>query len=250
MIVAAYQSSLAASYTSHVVPTLREQVRECERFGVEVLCCAEGVLGGLADYVNAKQRLVFDTQSSSFADVVAALASDTVTTIVGFTERGSEGALYNAAAVLYRGALVGVYRKRHVAINRSVYSAGLDTPVFTVGTFTFGILICRDAVFAEGAQALSAKGATALFIPANNGMPPSRGGATLIAATQAIDVATATLHDTAVIRADVAGATATLTSFGCSAIVNRSGMIVTTARPNESELIVADIDVAARKRSG
>jgi predicted amidohydrolase len=67
-----------------------------------------------------------------------------VTTILGFTEV-DRGRLYNSAAVCHRGSVAGIYRKRHPAINRSVYDAGEATPVFTVGTFTFGILICRDS---------------------------------------------------------------------------------------------------------
>lgn len=69
------------------------------------------------------------------------LASDAVTTIVGFTERSAAGRLYNSAAIFHRGAVVGVYRKRHPAIRRSVYRPGADGPVFTVRGLTFGILV-------------------------------------------------------------------------------------------------------------
>jgi predicted amidohydrolase len=43
-------------------------------------------------------------------------------------------------AVFERGAVVGVYRKLYPAINRSVYEAGREVPVFQVGELTFGIV--------------------------------------------------------------------------------------------------------------
>jgi predicted amidohydrolase len=52
------------------------------------------------------------------------MASDTVTTILGFTELDRAGDLYNSAAVFSRGFVVGLYRKLHPAINTSVCKAG------------------------------------------------------------------------------------------------------------------------------
>jgi predicted amidohydrolase len=54
-----------------------------------------------------------------------------VTTILGFTEMDDGGRLFNTAAVVHKGAVVGLYRKVHPAINRSVYVPGHDAPIFT-----------------------------------------------------------------------------------------------------------------------
>ena len=91
--------------------------------------------------------------------VLAPLTSDTVTSIVGFTELADDDQLYNAAAVFHRGRVTGLYRKLHPAIRRSVYSAGSATPVFRVGELTFGIVICYDSTFSEPARAMAAQGA-------------------------------------------------------------------------------------------
>jgi 5-aminopentanamidase len=45
--VAAWQAPLAPE--EDVVVALRRQVRRCEDEGVDVLCCPETILGGLAD---------------------------------------------------------------------------------------------------------------------------------------------------------------------------------------------------------
>lgn len=50
MRVAAYQAPIHATNSADVVGLIREQVVWCEANGVEILCCPEAILGGLADY--------------------------------------------------------------------------------------------------------------------------------------------------------------------------------------------------------
>jgi predicted amidohydrolase len=78
------------------------------------------------------------TDDGQLARVLAPLTSDSVTSIVGFTELADNDQLYNAVALFHRGRVAGLYRKLHPAIRRSVYSAGSATLVFRVGELTFG----------------------------------------------------------------------------------------------------------------
>ena len=80
----------------------------------------------------------------------------------GFTETVGAGKLYNAAAVFQGGRVVGIYRKRHPEIRRSVYSAGNQSPVFTAGPLSFGIMICNDSNYPELATDMVARGASAI----------------------------------------------------------------------------------------
>jgi predicted amidohydrolase len=244
--VAAYQAPLAATRARDALPLIAAQVERCEALGVEILCCPEGVLGGLADHVEDPARIALVADAAQLGELLAPLASASVTTILGFTELGPGGVLYNAAVVLHRGAVVGTYRKLHPAIRRSVYAAGHDMPVFTVGALTFGILICRDSLFAEPARAMAARGAAALFVPTNNGLPPAKGGAQLAAEARQCDVALALENDVSVVRADVAGRAPGLVSHGSSGIVDRDGAVLAEARPLEPDLVVADIAVVRR----
>src|SRR5262245_19683611 len=104
-----------------VLDLIREQVRRCESAGVEILCCPEGMLGGLADYAEQPIDFAIEVEGGRLDRVLAPLASETVTTIVGFTEIDRQGRLYNSAAVFHRGTVAGLYRKNHPAINRSIY---------------------------------------------------------------------------------------------------------------------------------
>lgn len=244
--LAAYQAPLDACVSLHdphgILALLREQIVHCESIGATFLCCPEAAIGGLADYTTRPADIALHADSEQLVAIASSLASDTVTSIVGFTEVDGTGTLYNAAAVIHRGAVVGVYRKLHPAIRRSVYSPGTAIPVFTVNGVTFGIIICRDSAFAEPARAMAAQGASVLFIPTNNGLPPAKGGAELIDAARRCDIALATEHQLVVVRADVAGSSGELVSHGSSAIVGQHGNVVASARSFLPELIVADVD--------
>ena len=49
MKVAAYQAPLLRGGSMATLGLIRERVKWCETQGVEILCCPEAVLGGLAD---------------------------------------------------------------------------------------------------------------------------------------------------------------------------------------------------------
>ena len=239
MRVAAYQAPLLAPNSIDALGLIRRQVEWCEAEGVTILCCPEAILGGLADH--AAHPTEFAIAASRLDAVLAPLASDTVTTIVGFTELAEGGRLYNSAAVLERGSVTGLYRKLHPAIHRSVYEAGREIPVFRVGELTFGIVICNDSNYSEPARLMAAQGATALFVPTNNGLPPARAGAELVAEARNVDIARAVENSMWVIRADVAGRTEKLVSWGSSGIVDPDGRVVQSARQWNEDLIVADL---------
>src|SRR5690349_19808031 len=173
MKVAAYQAPLLPSGSMAAIELIREQVKRCESENIAILCCPEAILGGLADYSLHPFDFAIDFERGQLAAMLAPLVSSAVTSIVGFTEiSGSK--LYNAAAIFQNGDVVGLYRKIHPAINRSVYEPGNETPIFTIGGLKFGIIICNDSNFIEPARTMVEKGAAALFVPTNNGM---RGGA-------------------------------------------------------------------------
>jgi predicted amidohydrolase len=242
MKVAAFQAPLLADCPiQDVLCLIREQLHACESAGVELLCCPEAILGGLADHTPRPTQAAIDVARGQLDPVLSSLRSDTVTTILGCTEV-DRGRLYNSAAICHRGLLAGIYRKRHPAINRSVYDAGEATSVFTVGTLTFGILICRDSTDPELAPTMAARGATALFVPSNNGLPYARANEDLVTETRNVDTSRAIDNGVAVVRADVAGRAGDLLSYGTSAIIDRRGQLVASAKEFfASQLLIGEI---------
>jgi predicted amidohydrolase len=237
--VAAYQAPLLPSGSMEVVELIRKRVKWCESQGVEILCCPEAVLGGLADYAVCPDEVAINVESGQLGSALEPLAHDTVTTVVGFTEITPNGHLYNSAAVFHRGSVIGLYRKLHPAIRKSVYQAGDRIPVFTVGGLRFGILICNDSNFPEPARVMASQGATVLFVPTNNGLPLDR--ADVSADARNADIARARENDVTVIRADVAGRTAELISYGSSGIVAPDGQVLQSGLRLTEDLLVADL---------
>ena len=240
--VAAYQAPLHATTSDGILGLIREQVEVCAAQGVEILCCPEAVLGGLADYASRPLDIALAGQLQAR---LAPLASDRVAVVLGFTELRN-GRLFNAAAVFHKGSIAGIYRKMHPAIHTSIYDPGDATAVFTVGELTFGIIICRDSTYREPARTMASRGATMLFVPTNNGLPIGKAGPELVAESRDCDIALARENGVFVVRADVAGQTENLLSYGASAIVDPDGRVLQSARPLSADLIVAEIMTGAR----
>jgi 5-aminopentanamidase len=118
----------------------------------------EALIGGLADYSGDPTEIAMSVRQ--LERLLAPIGGKQVSVIIGFTERGDDRRLYNSAAIIKGGLVVGVYRKQRPALRRSVYTAGNETPVFKIGELTIGIVICNDSNFPELARAASIQGAT------------------------------------------------------------------------------------------
>lgn len=238
MRIAAYQAPLLAGGSMVALEMIRQRVRWCEAEGVEMLLCPEAVLGGLADDLESPSEIAI--AAGDLPEVLRPLASARVATIVGFTE-ARDGLLYNSAAVYFRGDVQGVYRKRHPARRVSVYAAGTESPVFTLGNCRFGMMICNDTNFPDLANDLVARGAQLLLVPSNNGLRSEI--VDVVGPTRAVDVETARRCGVPVVRADVAGRMGARVAFGTSAIVTASGDVIRSATPFAEDLLVADVEV-------
>jgi apolipoprotein N-acyltransferase len=107
--------------------------------------------------------------------------------------------------------------------------AAYQAPLCAIGSMevvdlTFGILICNDSNYYEPARIMAAQGAAALFIPTNNGLPAAKGGPELVTQARNVDIARAIENSVSVIRADVAGRTENLASYG-SSLGGASGLL-------------------------
>jgi predicted amidohydrolase len=239
MKVAAYQVPLLPGGSMEALELIRDRVKWCEAEGVDILCCPEAVLGGLADDVECPVDIAINVENGQLEALLAPLANKSVTTIVGFTETADAGKLYNAAAVFHDGRVVGVYRKRHPAITRSVYAAGDQSPIFTVGSLSFGIMICNDSNYPDLATDMATRGAKVIFLPSNNSLPPEK--AHVVALSRAVDIARASDNEVMIVRADVAGRAVDRVSFGSSAIVDARGTILRTAKALTEDILVAEV---------
>lgn len=246
MKVAAYQAPLLKNETFEAIPYIKTQIERCENEGVEILCCPEAILGGLADDCQNPEKMALNIEKGHLDKHLAPLASKSVSLIIGFTEIDNQGQLFNTAAVLHKGNILGLYRKVYPAVNRSIYTAGDQLPVFTIGPLTFGIVICNDSNYIEPARVLAAKGASAIFIPLNNGLPPEK--ANVVTRARNTHIGRAVENGVTIIAADVAGHQHPFVSYGSSSIITPDGTIVAQSKELQEDLLIADIDTHTERK--
>ncbi len=246
MKVAAYQAPYLPFGSLDAVALIRAQLTACETAGVEILCCPEAVIGGLA-HESAGQSpgdVALTVATGELAATVAPLLDSPITTIVGFTERDPTGNLFNSAAVLDDGRITAVHRKSYPGA-RTVIQAGGELRVLRRQDTEFGIVICNDLWYPEPTRILAAAGAAIVFVPTNSGHTPTVSSA-FRARGENLPVARAVDTTTTVVVADIAGREAGRVAHGFSAIVDPDGVVLTRAEPLRPGLVVAEVEAERR----
>jgi N-carbamoylputrescine amidase len=118
----------------------------------------------------AGMSLACEVSGVMVAEFVKTSLKHQVVIVLPFFEKSGD-CLYNSAAVIDCGKVLGVYRKLHLPDipfykERFYFSPG-DTglPVFETSRGRIGIQICWDNLFPEGTRVLALKGADIVFAP-------------------------------------------------------------------------------------
>ncbi|MEV4410332.1 carbon-nitrogen hydrolase family protein [Catellatospora sp. NPDC049609] len=136
---------------------------------LDLLLFPEGFLQGYLVEPGHLHSGAMDVDSAGFAAVLRRVRPLRPMLVFGFVEADGDE-LYNSAAVVAGGELVGVYRKTHLTAGERWFSAGEEYPTFVCNGVRFGINICYDTRFAEAAAAVAGQGARLLLVPAQNMM--------------------------------------------------------------------------------
>jgi 5-aminopentanamidase len=243
MRVAAYQAPYLPFGSMEAVDLIAGQLAQCEADGVDVLCCPESVLGGLAHESDGQSPadVALEVESGQLAEVLAPLMATTVAVIVGFTERDGAGACFSSAAVITDGTLRGVHRKAYPGYRTVIQPGPVPVP-FAVGPWPCGVVICNDLWYLEPARVLAAAGAAVLFVPSHSGHLRDPEAARWLRSRGAnLPVARAVENTMAVVVADVAGAQGGRCALGSSCIVDPDGDVLARDEPDGTGLLVADI---------
>ena len=147
------------------------------------------------------------------------------TFILGLIERHGRF-LFNTAAVIRGGHILGAYRKINLHPKEKSFDAGRECPVFEAGDWRFGVNICYDGFFPEAAAALSGKGTRLLCYPVNNMMPPD---AAARWRPKTVDILRRRAAETGcwLASSDVVGEHDAMVCHGFTCIVNPAGDLVT-----------------------
>lgn len=144
---------------------LKKVVRGLERMDqdrVDIVCFPECFLTGYPDDEKLAADGAFAVDSPQMMQLLHDTSNAEAMFIVGFNERRG-GDLYNTAAVIHKGHLLGTYSKCSAYMR--FHKQGRDFPVFTHKGLTFGVVICSDGGYIEPARLLALKGAKVIFAP-------------------------------------------------------------------------------------
>ena len=171
-----------------------------------------------------------------------------IAAIVGFIDSDSD--IYNAAAVINDGEIVGTYRKMYLP-NYGVFdedryfAAGTDCPVYIINGTPVGVNICEDIWYATG-PAVVQRAAGAELIVNINGSPFHAGKRAFrekMLATRAAD------NGLFVAYVNLVGGQDELVFDGGSLVFAPDGEIIAEAAQFEEQLLVADLEVESVFRS-
>ncbi len=163
-----------------------------------------------------------------------------LTIVAGVSERDSD-TIYNSQVFIdSQGKLVASYRKTHLFVlapndESTCYTRGDKFVSVPFAGFNFGLSICYDLRFPEVARALTLEhDANVLLV--SSAWPLPR-----VEHLRALSVARAIENQSYLVLANRTGVDAGVTCCGMSAIIDPSGVTLTSASGDREELLVADI---------
>lgn len=115
------------------------------------------------------ESLAVPADSAVFAEWAQALAGTATVVVGGFAERGSDGLLYNSAAVVDASGTRAVYRKMHLwDTEKRIFTPGGEAPpIVETPVGRVACMICYDLEFPELTRAVALAGAEVIVAPVN-----------------------------------------------------------------------------------
>lgn len=171
-------------------------------------------------------------------------ATEGITAVVGFVDANSD--IYNAAAVLHNGRLVGVQHKFYLPTygvfdEDRYFQAGTRTQVYTLGEVTFGVEVCEDAWYANGPHSTQALfGGAELIIDINS----SPFHAMKWKARERMLGTRASDNTCALVYLNVVGGQDELVFDGHSMVLGASGEVLFRGKAFEEQLAIVDVDLS------
>ena len=223
-------------------------LERADRERVDVVCFPECMLTGYPDAADRARRCAFAADGPNMMTLLDRTSRFQATFIVGFNElRGAD--LYNTAAVVHRGHLLGLYSK--CTAYMPFHKQGRAFPVFERDGVPFGVVICSDGGYIEPARILAAKGAKVIFAPHYNYIGKD-GLLGHFHTVRADHTARAVENRVYFVRGNnvvLPGADTGITAYegvgyGDSYVMDPNGELLVRSRRHVEDFILADIDPA------
>ena len=140
-------------------------IEQAAAAGADLICFPEMSITGYSNHPDIARQA--EPIPGPSVDTLGGLAhTKNILILAGLAEKGQNGCVYAAHAVIAPDGLLGVYRKLHIApTEQDRYAAGREIPLFDYQGLTFGIQLCYDAHFPELTTHMAEQGAEVIFVP-------------------------------------------------------------------------------------
>lgn len=167
MKVAAYQSTPASEIEDRKIQ-MKSILEKAAAEHIDFLCLPEGFLTGYFAQEELARKNSLEVGGAVFEEWLEILKNVSFTIIVGFNERDGNQ-IFDSAAIIENGKLLGVQRKHYLYHN--YFTSWNSFSTFSSKGITFGVVICLDTNYFEPARILALQGAAILFSPMCNRVP-------------------------------------------------------------------------------
>jgi len=218
--------------------------------GVDILSFPELVITGYPPEDLLLKKGFIEANMRAVEDLASQIDGPAV--ILGFVDSSARG-IYNAAAIIYKRRIRGVYRKKFlpnygVFDEKRYFIPGERPRIFRFGDITFGVAICEDAWFkGPPISAMALMGAGLIF---NINASPYHMGKIY----DREDIVRKRIRENHVFIAytNLVGGQDELVFDGQSFVMDRSGSVIASSPAFEEDLLVVDIDQSelAKRPSG
>jgi len=217
-------------------------IEDAGKQGVDLISFPELAISGYPpEDLLLKPKFVEDNYNS-LKRIAKKTAGLDIVVVVGFIDKSDD--IYNAAAVISKGEIKGIYHKNYlpnygVFDEKRYFKSGTDCPIFTILGIPVGINICEDIWYPEGPCMNQTLAGAQLIININSS--PYHAGKWQFRERM---VSTRT-SDNAVYIAytNMVGGQDELVFDGHSMLFNPKGELMARGRQFEEDLVVADIDL-------
>jgi predicted amidohydrolase len=240
MRIAIYQGPGEAGSVAPNLDLIEARAKEAASRGARLLIGPEMFLSGYNIGPEQVRHLAEPADGPALARVAAIARETRIALLVGYPERGENGAIYNAVRLIDRdGRSLANYRKCHLFgdLDRRMFHAGSGlSEVAEIDGVRVGLLICYDLEFPESVRLLALAGADLVAVPTAL-MDPFEAVARILVPARALE------NQVFLAYANRCGREGDLSYCGQSCVVGPDGADLARAGRGE-QLILADLDPA------
>jgi 5-aminopentanamidase len=237
--VALYQGPAEPGSVARNLDLLKAKAAAAAGGGARLLICPEMFLSGYNIGREQAARLAEPADGAALMQVAAIARASGIALLLGYPERGADGAIYNAAHLIGRdGGSLANYRKCHLFgdLERGMFRAGdSQAAVVELDGIRIGLLICYDVEFPEAVRLPALAGADLVAVPTAL-MDPFEVVARTVVPARAIE------NQLFVAYANRCGREGELRYCGRSCVVGPDGADLVRAGRGE-EIVSADLDL-------